>query len=144
MPFTAADIAKQLGGEVRGDAAAPERVGEALAAALRARGADEILARLARGEPGEEDPAGLDHEAVEDRRVVVEAAGEDRDGEIHLVVIGQVLREAEKPFRHQVEREDLSAEDRLEGHGEDHQTLDFQKPKAHQAEAVGDAELDEC
>jgi hydroxymethylbilane synthase len=33
-------------GEARGDAASPERVGEALAAALRARGADEILARL--------------------------------------------------------------------------------------------------
>jgi hydroxymethylbilane synthase len=33
-------------GEVRGDAASPERVGEALAAALQARGADEILAAL--------------------------------------------------------------------------------------------------
>jgi hydroxymethylbilane synthase len=33
-------------GEVRGDAAAPERAGEALAAALRAQGAGEILARL--------------------------------------------------------------------------------------------------
>jgi hydroxymethylbilane synthase len=34
-------------GEVRGDAAAPERVGEALAGALRAQGADKILAELA-------------------------------------------------------------------------------------------------
>jgi hydroxymethylbilane synthase len=34
-------------GEVRGDAASPERVGEALAAALRGQGADEILAELA-------------------------------------------------------------------------------------------------
>jgi hydroxymethylbilane synthase len=33
-------------GEVRGDAASPERVGEALAAALRAQGADAILAEL--------------------------------------------------------------------------------------------------
>lgn len=33
-------------GEARGDAAAPERVGEALAAALRAQGADKILAEL--------------------------------------------------------------------------------------------------
>ena len=33
-------------GHVRGDAAAPERVGEALAAALRAQGADKILAEL--------------------------------------------------------------------------------------------------
>jgi hydroxymethylbilane synthase len=33
-------------GEARGDASAPERVGEALAAALRARGADKILAEL--------------------------------------------------------------------------------------------------
>jgi hydroxymethylbilane synthase len=33
-------------GEVRGDAASPERVGEALAAALRAQGADKILAEL--------------------------------------------------------------------------------------------------
>jgi len=34
-------------GEVSGDAVAPERVGEALAAALRAQGADKILAELA-------------------------------------------------------------------------------------------------
>jgi hydroxymethylbilane synthase len=33
-------------GEVQGDAAAPERAGEALAAALRAQGAGDILASL--------------------------------------------------------------------------------------------------
>ena len=47
------------------------------------------------------------------------------------------------PRRQQVEREHLAAEHGLDRHREDDEALDLEKPERQQAEAVGDAELDQ-
>src|SRR6185436_3914411 len=89
-----------------------------------------------------DDPARLDDQPVKRLREL-DAAGEDRAGEIHLIEKGQVLRDAVNPFRKQIEGEDLAAEDGLNGHRENDEALNLEEPERQHAEAVGDAELDQ-
>src|SRR6478736_3612707 len=109
----------------------------------------EYLAQAAAPEdlPGDQDhhdPAGLDRQQASDGGGIVDAAGDQGHGEVHLVEVGQVGRELVQPRRQQIQREDLAAEERLDRHRQDDQPLDLEEPEAEQPENVGDAELDEA
>src|SRR5688500_1340411 len=83
-----------------------------------------------------ENPADLDAQALQGH-ALINSPGENGTREIHLVVEGKELRHAKQPLRQQIEREDLSTQQTLDGHRENNKSLNFQKPKGQHSEAVG-------
>src|ERR1700678_4179101 len=90
----------------------------------------------------EEGPYGLDAKPLH-REVDPLAPGQDGGGEVGLVEEGEEAHHVEDGVRKQVQREDLSPEERLDGHREDDEPLDLEEPEGEEAEAVRDAELDD-
>ena len=97
----------------------------------------------ARGGPREQEPAGLNHQCLNEIRAF-QSAKENRDRTKELVIKRQPFHHRLHGVWHDVDGKHLATEEIFERVNDENDGGDFQDPERHHRQAIGDEELYEC